>query len=447
VVLVRVVIVGAGEVGRSIASNLEGTHDVVVIDTDAAVIDDLTYSMDVLPLHGDGTDVEVLREAGIEEADMLLACTDVDETNIVACGAAKTVADVFTVARVKRRGLLDTWEHAEGAFGVDFMVCTDLLTAEAIFRISGLPRALDVDQFADGLVRMAEFELGPESPIGGKTVAEADQFDSMTFAAVFRDEDLIVPRGDTRLEPGDRVVVIGSEDSIREFADEITAGQTQDADDVVILGGSELGFQIAKVFEDRGYRPRLIEVDHDRARELAERLPNTTVMESDVTDTEFLVREHVDKSDVVVAALGTDEQNLLASLLAERIGTPRTLAVVETVDYADLFEAVGIDAAINPREEVAEEIVRFTRAGQTEKVSILEHDRGEVLEIEIGEESVLANRTIVEAAAELPDCVVIGAISREGELVVPRGATTIVPGDHVVVFADSSVVDEVSDQI
>ncbi|WP_248517768.1 Trk system potassium transporter TrkA [Salinarchaeum laminariae] len=443
----RVVIVGAGEVGRSIASNLEGTHDVVVIDTDAAVIDDLTYSMDVLPLHGDGTDVEVLREAGIEEADMLLACTDVDETNIVACGAAKTVADVFTVARVKRRGLLDTWEHAEGAFGVDFMVCTDLLTAEAIFRISGLPRALDVDQFADGLVRMAEFELGPESPIGGKTVAEADQFDSMTFAAVFRDEDLIVPRGDTRLEPGDRVVVIGSEDSIREFADEITAGQTQDADDVVILGGSELGFQIAKVFEDRGYRPRLIEVDHDRARELAERLPNTTVMESDVTDTEFLVREHVDKSDVVVAALGTDEQNLLASLLAERIGTPRTLAVVETVDYADLFEAVGIDAAINPREEVAEEIVRFTRAGQTEKVSILEHDRGEVLEIEIGEESVLANRTIVEAAAELPDCVVIGAISREGELVVPRGATTIVPGDHVVVFADSSVVDEVSDQI
>ncbi len=446
-VLVRVVIVGAGEVGRSIASNLEGTHDVVVIDTDAAVIDDLTYSMDVLPLHGDGTDVEVLREAGIEEADMLLACTDVDETNIVACGAAKTVADVFTVARVKRRGLLDTWEHAEGAFGVDFMVCTDLLTAEAIFRISGLPRALDVDQFADGLVRMAEFELGPESPIGGKTVAEADQFDSMTFAAVFRDEDLIVPRGDTRLEPGDRVVVIGSEDSIREFADEITAGQTQDADDVVILGGSELGFQIAKVFEDRGYRPRLIEVDHDRARELAERLPNTTVMESDVTDTEFLVREHVDKSDVVVAALGTDEQNLLASLLAERIGTPRTLAVVETVDYADLFEAVGIDAAINPREEVAEEIVRFTRAGQTEKVSILEHDRGEVLEIEIGEESVLANRTIVEAAAELPDCVVIGAISREGELVVPRGATTIVPGDHVVVFADSSVVDEVSDQI
>ncbi|WP_460922693.1 Trk system potassium transporter TrkA [Salinarchaeum chitinilyticum] len=443
----RVIIVGAGEVGRSIASNLEGTHDVVVIDSDPAVIEELTYSMDILPVEGDGTDLEVLREAGIEQADMLLACTDVDETNIVACGAAKTVADVFTVARVKRRGLLDTWEHADDAFGVDFMVCTDLLTAEAIFRISGLPRALDVDQFADGLVRMVEFELDEDSPVVGKTVAEADQFDSMTFAGVFRDEDLIVPQGDTRFAAGDRVVVIGSEDSIREFADEVTAAPAQDADDVVILGGSELGFQIAKLFEDRGYRPRLIEVDHDRARELAERLPNTTVMESDVTDTEFLVREHVDESDVVVATLGTDEQNLLASLLAERIGTPRTLAVVETVDYADLFEAVGIDAAINPREEVAEEIVRFTRAGQTEKVSMLEHDRGEVLEIEIDEDSVLANRTIVEATADLPDCVVIGAISRDGELVVPRGETTVQPGDHVVIFVDSTVLDEVSQRI
>ncbi|ADD04284.1 TrkA domain protein [Natrialba magadii ATCC 43099] len=440
----RVIVVGAGEVGRSIAANLESSHDVVVVDRDGETVEELTYALDVLAIQGDGTRLETLRQAGLDDAGLVIACTDDDESNVVICGAAKANGETFTIARVRRRTLLETWTGSEGAFGVDFMVCTDLLTAQTIFRISGLPAAQDVKMFAGGLVRMAEFEIGPNSPVAGQTVQEADQYDSLTFAALFREDRMIVATGDTRIRADDRIVVIGSPDSVTGFADDIVCTHDTDADEVVIVGASEVGFQTAREFEEHGFNPRLIEQDHDRARECAEALPNTMVMENDATDAEFLAREHVDEADIVVAALDGDEKNLLVSLLARRLGVDRTVAVIENLEYAELFETVGIDVAINPREVTAEEIIRFTRNDHTEKIAMVEHDRAEVIEIEVGPDSVLTGREIATATNDLPDGVVIGAISRGGRLVTPRGTTVVRPGDHVVAFVDSEVLDEVS---
>ncbi|WP_255190613.1 Trk system potassium transporter TrkA [Natronobeatus ordinarius] len=442
-----VIVVGAGEVGRSIATNLEDSHEVVIVDRDGDLVEELTYTLDVLAIEGDGTELETLREAGLGRADLVIASTDDDEVNAVVCGTVETESEAFTIARVRRRTLLETWQGSQGAFGVDFMVCTDLLTAQTIFRISGLPGATDVNMFAGGLVRMAEFEIDPDSAVAGRTVSEADCYDSMTFAAVFRDDEMFVAQGDTEICPSDRVVVIGSPDSVATFADEVSADDHDGTEEIVIVGGSEIGYQTARLFEEHGFRPRLIEQDRDRARELAEALPNTLVMESDATDVDFLAREHVDEADVVIAALESDEKNLLVSLLSRRLGVDRTVAVIENLEFADLFETVGVDVAINPREETAEEIVRFTRADYTEKIAMLEHDRAEVIEIEVGPNSVLAGREIVDAMADLPDGVVIGAISRGGDLVTPRGTTTIRSGDHLVVFVDSAVLEEVFELI
>ncbi|SIR82429.1 Trk system potassium transporter TrkA [Natronorubrum thiooxidans] len=439
-----VLIVGAGEVGRSIAANLEGSHDVAVVERDPELAEEITYSFDVLSVQGDGTELETLREAGLEKADLVVASTDSDETNIVICGTAKTASDAFTIARVRRRTLLNTWEGSEDAFGVDFMVCTDLLVAQTVFRISGFPRAQDVEMFAGGLVRMAEFDIGPESPLVDQRVMDADEYDSMTFAGVFRGDEMIVAKGETTFQAGDRIVVIGSPNSVKEFAMATVSDTTSSTDDVVIIGGSEIGFQAAREFEAHGFQPRLVERDHERAREIAEALPNTFVMESDATDTEFLLREHIDEADIVVAALDNDEKNLLVSLLAGRAGVDRTVAIIENTEYTDLFETVGIDVAINPREETAEEIVRFTRTDQTEKIAMLEHDRAEVIEVELGHESALTGRQIADSMTDLPDCVVIGAISRQGELITPRGTTVPEPGDHVVLFVDATVLDQVS---
>ena len=438
-----VVIVGAGEVGSAIAESLAGTHDVAVIDIDSERVENLVYEADVLGVTGDGGELEALRDAGIEQADMVIASTNVDETNIVTCGTAKTAADVFTISRVKNAKFLRTWQHSAGAFGVDYMVATNLMTAETISKVIGLPAANDVETFADGVVQMAEFELADSSPVAGQTVAEADRWDALTFAAVFRDGDVIIPRGETALAVGDKVIVIGSRESVHTFAREV-APDVNTARDVLVVGGSDIGYHTARMLQERGLRPRLVERDPGRAREIAEDLTDTIVLESDATDREFLEREHIETVDAVVATLDSDEKNLLAALLAKRLGADRTVAVVDTGEYVPLFEAVGVDVAINPREVTAEEITRFTHEHQAENVAIIESDRAEVLEIEVDADSVLAGRTIREAVADLPTGVVIGAITRNGGFVIPRGDTVVRRGDHVVVFVDTAVLAEAS---
>jgi len=444
----RVIVVGAGQVGSSIAEDLADEHDIVVVDRDGDRVEELTYSYDVLPVQGDGTSLATLEEAGIEEADMVVASTDDDETNIVICGTARATCDAFTIARVKNTEYLRTWENSERAFGVDFMVCTNLLAAESIVRIVGIPAARDVDSFSGGRVQTAEFEVPPGSPVANQTVAEADQFDELTFAAIFRDDGFEIARGDSILAEGDRVVVIGNPGAVREFATTIAPDEPPGtAEEVVIVGGGEIGYQVARLLGERGFRPRLIEQDTDRARYLAEELPETVVMQSDATDLEFLDREHVGDADFVVSALDSDEKNLLVSLLARHLGVDRTVAIIDSAAYVDLFETVGVDVGVNPREVVAEEITRFTLDGGAENVAIIESDRAEVLEVEIDAESVLANRPIHESIPDLPAGVVVGAVTRGESFITPRGETVIQPDDHVVVFVDANVVDEVTPKL
>ncbi|WP_136688367.1 Trk system potassium transporter TrkA [Halorhabdus amylolytica] len=442
----RVIVIGAGEVGSSVAASLADMHEVVVVDVDGDRVEALTYDLDVLAIEGDGAAIETLREAGLEQSDLLIAVTDDDETNIVSCGTAKTLADVTTIARVRNTKFLDTWNNAEGALGVDVMVGTNLLTARKIASMIGLPAARDVDTFAEGTIQMAEFELAADSPVAGQTVAEADRFEDLTFAAILcpdeggEPDEIVIPRGDTTLSAGDEVVVIGTDEAVTAFSHAVAPDD--DYHDVLIVGGSSVGYQTARLLQERGIRPKLIERDPERAQFLAEALSGTTVLEADATDRDFLERENIDAVDVVVTTLESDERNLLAGLLAKRLGADRAIAVVEDRSYVDLFETVGIDVAVQPREVAAEEITRFTREQHAENVAIIGSDRAEVIEVEIEDESIFDGRPIREVAADLPDGVVVGAITRDGEFVRPRGDTIVEPGDHVVVFVEAAVLDE-----
>ena len=440
---VRVVIVGAGEVGTMIAESLSESHDVAVVDWDEDLIEEITYDIDVMTLAGDGTSGDVLDEAGVEEADMMIASTDDDKTNLVVCGTAKTIGDPFTIARVKRARFKRTWDRNEQAFDVDFMVCSDLQTAETIVNVIGLPAAIDVDPFAGGLVHMAEFNVPESSPITGAHIADVDDYDSLTFVSIFRDDELVLVEGQTVLEEGDHIVVIGSPESIQEFAQEIAPAETPGkAEDIVIVGGGEIGFHTARMLEERGFSPVVIEHREERARELAEDLPGTLVLHHDATDTEFLEQEHVDEADVLVAALGSDEKTMLVSLLAKQIGTKRVLSIVEEGNYTTLFEQIGINVAMNPRIITAEEITRFTHEDVALNVAVLENDQAEVLELEIDRTSELIGRTIADIDASIEANVVFGAVTRNRELVVPRGETVLEPGDHIIVFVETSFVDD-----
>ncbi len=445
----NIVIVGGGEVGQTIARSIYDEHDVTIIERDEETADALNYELDVLAIAGDGMDPQTLQEVDIETADMVLATTNDDPTNIIAAGTTKALAeDAFTVARIKDTKFLRTWEARPGAFGIDYMVATDLEVAATIARVVGLPTARDSDLFAGGAVQMAEFQLRSDSPVAGQTVAEADRFDSLTVAAIMRNGDVEIPSGRTRLEAGDRLVVIGSPESVQAFAVDVAPVTSPGANtDVVIVGGGEVGFHVARLLGDRGLSPRLIEADADRARAIAEELPETRVLQSDATDIEFLRREHVDEADVLVAVLGHDERNLLAVLLATRLGVERTVAIVDRPDYGDLFEAVGLDVAISPRTVTAEEITRFTQSENMHNIAFIETDQAEVIEVEVDASSVLVDRPIAESMAELPAGVAIGAITRNGELIVPRGETVIESGDHVIIFVDIEVIDAVTAKV
>jgi len=399
----RILIAGAGLVGTRVAAKLDASHEIVMVDVDTDRIDRLSYDLDVLAVPGDSSAIETLREAGIEETDILIACTDSDEINILTCATAKSLADVTTVARVRDVKYIDTWDQAENVFGVDFMVGTNLLTVAAAAGGTGLSGARNFDVFAGGRVQMAEFAVAPDSSIAGQTISDADRFDSLTFVAIIRDGTTIIPTGETRIRPGDDVVVVGAPDSVHAFGTELSSRETHPRN-VLIVGGSDIGYQTARLLEERGLRPHLIEADPGRAKELSERLSATTIKTKDPRDRNFLENERMGDVDTVVAALEHDsEENLLAALRAKRKGADRAVAVVDHGESVELFEEAGVDVAVNPRRATAAEIIAFARDQDTQNVALLEDDQAEVIEIVIDTNSVLADRPIRDAIHDLPE--------------------------------------------
>lgn len=445
----HVIVLGAGDVGMGITERLADSHEITIVDHEKSQLDTVAATDDVHTVHGDARSLETLREAGVEDADVLIASTDSDGANVMICGAAKHAADIVTIARVKRIELYETWQDAADAFGIDHLLCVNLLAAQAIVHTTTLPRALAVDTFVDDQVEMAEFAIGADSPIANQTIEEADRFASLTFAGILRDDDVIIPDGTTTIQPEDKVIVIGSQSSVSRFATTLAGRQTAlDSDaDIVIGGGGQVGVRTARLFEDREFKTRVIEQDRERASEVASSLPAATVVEGNATSVEFLRSEYIDEADAVVTTLGDDEANYLASLLAVHLGVPHAVTVVNAAEHVDLFEAAGIEVAARPRDIVAGEIAQVVLGTHADSVTLIENDSAEVIEVTIDSDSVLAGEPLSEIVHDLPDGFVVGAIVRGGTITPPRGGTVVQTGDHVIAFLDSEIVDEVAPRL
>ena len=440
----KTVIIGAGRVGRSVARVLAQKHDIIVIDHDAEALETVRFESDVMTYEGNGADLDVLEGAGVSSADLVVGSTSDDRSNILICNTAKALnEEVFTVARVAETEYLATWSHLRKAFNVDFMVGEDYLTAQAVARVGGFPGAQHVELFCKGRVEMAELEIPEGSSLAGRTVQEANLPRSVNLAAVFSGNTFEIARGGTRLDQGRRLIVFGRPDDVQQFGRRLSGTDgTNPLQRAMIFGGGEIGYQTARLLEQRGAEPKLVEQNPERARFLAENLPNTIVLQNDATDPEFLQQEGAADADVLISALTPDERNLLTALLSKRLGTGRAISVVHDDRYESTFENNGIDVTINPRREVIEEILRFTRGEGLEKVTFIEHHRGEVIEVELGAGSSLVGRPLQEAASEMPRDLVVGAIARGERIVIPRGDTTLEAGDHLVVFVDTHAVDQ-----
>jgi trk system potassium uptake protein len=438
---VRIFVVGAGQVGATVVEALHHDHDVTVIDLDRARLTAISGRYDVATVEGNGASRRTLQDAGIVCADLLIACTSRDEPNIVSSMFAKMLSpETKTIVRTTNVEYLEIWQ--ERLLDVDFMVSSELETAHAVARIIGVPAARHTDVFADGQVQMVEFVVESDAAsdgVIGVPLREARIPPESKVASIIRGDRMILPRGDAAIEPGDRVVIIGSPAAARAWG-ELVAPEDKRVDEVVIVGAGQTGVAVARVLLDQGIRVRLIEADAARAREVAEELPEVRVFHATGIDPDFLERERIGEAGAGILAMPDDAKNLFAASLLRLQGVSFTVAIVHDPASAEVVERAGIDVAVDPRVVTAEEIVRWAHDPRVRQLSMLEGDRFEVLDITVREGSKLVRKPF----KELPMTgSLIGAIVRDGVAIFPHGDDQLEPGDRAIIFTESARVAEV----
>ena len=427
----RIIVLGAGHVGRAIVDALYEEHDVTVIDTDADRLQALADRYDVRTVEGNGTTKRVVAEAGIQECSLFIASTSREEANLVSAMLVKKLSRAMVVVRTTSVEYLDAWRERE--IDVDFMVSSELETANAISGLIGIPAARQTDVFADGQVQIVEFDVPANAAVVGTPLKRAALPKDSKVVSIIRGNEMRHPSGDESIEAGDRIVVIASPASARQWS-RVMSDEQERVDDIVIFGAGQMGTTIARVLLDRGIRVRFVEGRAERAREVAEEMPDARVFHASAFDPEFFQRERIGQATAAVFALNDDPGNLFSAVLAKTNGVKLTIALAHDQSSLNVYERGGVDVAINPRQVIAEELVRFGHDPRIRQIAMLDDDRFEILDLTVRAESELADTRF----DDLPKTgSVIGAIIRDGNPIFPHGDDVLKAGDRVIVFVES----------
>ncbi|HUP18707.1 MAG TPA: Trk system potassium transporter TrkA, partial [Gemmatimonadota bacterium] len=374
--------------------------------------------------------------AGIERADLLLAVTNFDEVNLIACLIAAQFEVDLKVARVsspdyyERRGILQGRK-----FGADLLINPERECAREILKLFHRPRASDVAEFADGRVILLALPVGERAPVAGRTLAQIGKdLGEAHFltVAVERDGGTIIPDGGTELKAGDEIYLV-SEARHLDDAYRLLGLEHDRIRRVMLLGGGRVGLHLARMLEREGIQPTIIEQSRARCVELAETLETALVLNGDATDLELLKQEGISETDGLAAVTSEDETNLLASLLSKHLGAKKVIALLKRSEYIPLVSRVGIDAAVSPRLSTANRILQHIRGGHVVSMAVMERNQAEAMEVEVVEGTRSAGRTVADL--DLPAGAILGSILRNERVLIPRGDTRIEAGDRIVVFA------------
>lgn len=437
----RIVIVGGGQIGSSLARALAADHEVVVVDHDKRVAD-VFATIDAELIIGSGTSEEVLERAGIREARFFVATTPLDEVNIVACAIANRLASPETICVVSRADFLPDAKQLQSLeqFGINRVLWPEAQLAADIERVVTAPGAIDAEAFAGGLVQLLEYRLEANSPLTVVPLGQLHLPRGVLIVAVKRGGSLFVPRGGTQLAAGDKIILMGTPEAMQEVGHLVTPKQAGGRLQVTIIGGGDVGFELAERLErSSSCDIRVMERDVARGELLAARLSRTLVLNGDGTDLEFLESENVGQSDVLVCVIDNDERNLLASLLGRQLGVPKIVTRVSRPTNLRLFERVGIDVALSARGAAVASILHQITGGTSSLLAVLEHGEARVLELTVSKE--FQPRPLHNIGT--PGDVIVGAILREGQAIVPRGIDRIEPGDRILVFSTRGAADRV----
>ena len=445
----NIIIIGAGRVGESVAESLVSEkNDITVVDTDPQRLHVLQDRIDLRGVPGNGIQPSVLREAGIEDCDMLIACAPQDETNLVVCKIAHDVFNVpTTIARLRSPELIEAQGllSKESGFAVDEVICPEQSVTAYIRKLIEYPEALQVLEFANGVVSLIAVRAVAGGPLVRHALSEIPQLvpdTAMRIVAIYRGNERLPAEGATRIEPDDEVFVLAATKDIRRVLGALRQ-MDRPVRRVMIAGGGKVGLRLAREIHGR-HELKIIESDRRRCDYLATQLPSSVlVLNADSTDEELMESENVHEMDLFLSITSDDEDNIMSCLLAKRLGARRVLALINRRAYADLVQGTAIDIAISPAQAVIGELLAFVRRGDVEAVHSLRRGASEALEaVARGDRrtSRVVGRRIEELP--LPRGAEIGAIvrggdgddGREPEVIMPHHDTVIQANDHVIVF-------------
>ena len=446
----KVVVCGAGQVGFNIAKHLAGEHnDVTVIDQEATLIRRINDSLDVRGMVGSASQPDMLEAAGAAEADMIIAVTYADEVNMVACQVAHSLFNVPTkIARIRHQSYLKTiWRDlfSRDHMPIDVIISPEVEVARAIKRRLDVPGAFDVIPFSNDRIRVIGVSCAEDCPVVDtplKQLTELFPDLNIVVSGIWRGDKLIVPTGDDQMLVGDEVYFIADARHVGR-ALTVFGHEEVEARRVIIVGGGNIGLDLAQQLEadDHNVRLKLIELSRERAEKIADSLNRSVVINGDALDSEILREANVQATETIVAVTDDDEVNILASLLAKRNGCQRAVTLINNASYVPLITSLGIDAAVNPRATTVSTILQHVRRGRIRAVHSLRDGIAEVIEAEALETSTLVGVPLRDA--KMPAGVIVGAVVRDDAVIIPRGDTVIEVGDRVIVMALAETVRKV----
>jgi trk system potassium uptake protein TrkA len=435
----KILILGAGQVGRSVAANLVGeANDITVVDVDGNRLRELADRFDLRTVQGHGAHPDVLRRAGAEDADMIIAVTNSDETNMVACQVAYTLFHTPTkIARVRAPSFLEEEKlFGQDSLPIDVRISPEQLVTDYILRLIENPGTLQVTDFANGRVRLVAVRAYYGGPLVGhelRRLYEHMPHVDARVAAIYRHERAMQPEGDTVIEADDEIFFIAAPKHIRSVMSELRRLE-KPYKRLIFAGGGNIGTRLARATE-RDFRVKVIERDLNRCKQIAEALERTIVLHGDAADEELLLEENVEDTDVFCAVTDDDEANILSAMLAKRLGARKVMALINRTAYVDLVQSGPIDIAISPQQATIGSLLKHIRRGDVVVVHSLRRGAAEAIEaIAHGDQSSskVVGRPI--EAIQLPKGTSIGAIVRGDKVVIAHHDTVVESEDHVILF-------------
>ena len=440
----KVAIVGAGKLGVKVATALlGGDHYITVIDKNEAVLNRISQQMDVMTVAGNGKNIKLLENCGINSFDFLLASTDSDEKNIIIASFAKKLGCSKVIARVRDPEHMKQIDFIKETMNIDHIVTPDLSITMEIYKYLVEKYTLTNGIFSSGKVAMVQFNVKKYRKLSGLSMIEVRKvLPNMLIVAISRNGKIIIPHGQTIIEDNDTIYLIGEKSEIHEFHQKVhEKGNYTNLQKVMIVGGGKTGFYLADKLSEFGIAVKVIEKSKERCYYLSTHLDDVMILHGDATDTALLEEENIDEMDAFVTATGFDEENLLLALMAKQRGIEDVISKVSRQSYKNLIEKMGIDMALNPLDIITSTILRYVQGSKRIISSLLIQGQAEIMEIIASDEMKLTNVTLSEL--DLPDGVLIAAIHRGNRVIIPDGNTVILPDDKVTIFCLLSDIAEV----